>query len=139
MTFCEMHKQSGGCNECPNRWVCKKSELATLKMSDQELIEAIGRLKRGKMTEDENGISVAEYENELSFRHALAHAEVNAVNTATERKIRDAHKDMYGDEPLSESTLKLALLVPDIAKLEYERGYYAGKCAGLGFKGEAPK
>lgn len=27
MTFCEMHKNSGGCEECPNRWVCENSAL----------------------------------------------------------------------------------------------------------------
>jgi hypothetical protein len=27
MTFCEMHKNSGGCEECPNRWVCENSPL----------------------------------------------------------------------------------------------------------------
>jgi len=29
MTFCEMHKNDGGCQECPNRWVCKDSTLKT--------------------------------------------------------------------------------------------------------------
>lgn len=27
MTFCEMHKNSGGCKECPNRYVCTDSPL----------------------------------------------------------------------------------------------------------------
>ncbi len=26
MTFCEMHKSSGGCIECPNRYVCNKAD-----------------------------------------------------------------------------------------------------------------
>ncbi len=29
MTFCEMHKNNGGCQECPNRYVCKDSPLKT--------------------------------------------------------------------------------------------------------------
>ncbi len=29
MTFCEMHKSSGGCEECPNRYVCNNSTLKT--------------------------------------------------------------------------------------------------------------
>jgi hypothetical protein len=31
VTFCEMHKNSGGCKECPNRYVCKDSPLKTIK------------------------------------------------------------------------------------------------------------
>jgi hypothetical protein len=27
ITFCEMHKRSGGCPECPNRFVCDNSPL----------------------------------------------------------------------------------------------------------------
>jgi len=30
MTFCEMHKASGGCEECPNRYVCEDSPLKTV-------------------------------------------------------------------------------------------------------------
>ncbi len=137
MTFCEMHKQSGGCTECPNRWVCKKSGLITLKMSDQELTEAIEQCKRGETPE--GALSIAEYEHELSLRNAIANTEEKANHDAAERKIMEAHKNLNGGESLSESTLNFALLMLDIAKLEYERGYYAGKCAGLGFKGEAPK
>lgn len=128
MTFCEMHKQDGGCTECPNRWICKKSGLITLKMSDQELIEAIEQCKRGETPE--GALSIAEYENELSLRKTIK-AEENKC------KIKEAHQKVGGGEPLSDSSLRLALLVLDISKLEYERGYNAGKCEALSASKEA--
>ena len=128
MTFCEMHKQDGGCTECPNRLVCKKSGLITLKMSDQELIEAIEQCKRGETPE--GALSIVEYENELSFRHAL-HTHEKEKHNGVECKIKEAYQKVYGGESISEATLKLALLVIDIAKMEYERGYFAGKCEAI--------
>lgn len=136
MTFCEMHKQDGGCTECPNRWICKKSGLITLKMSDQELIEAIEQCKRGETPE--GALSIAEYASELCIRKKLERDRLKDIlHPAAEREIKEAHQKIGGGEPLSESSLRLALLVLDISKLEYERGYNAGKCEALSASKEA--